>query len=69
MTVAENIVLGSERSSLALDLKAAATEIRKLSEEFKLAVNQTPSSNTFCWSTTTSRTLKSVVSSRASLDS
>src|SRR6185436_16743539 len=40
MTVAENIVLGSEPgSSFALDLKAAATEIRKLSEEFKLAVN------------------------------
>src|SRR6476620_2354175 len=40
MTVAENIVLGSEPgSAFALDLKAAATEIRKLSEEFKLAVN------------------------------
>ena len=40
MTVAENIVLGSEPgTTLALDLKTAATEIRKLSEEFKLAVN------------------------------
>ena len=40
MTVAENIVLGSEPgSSISLDLKAAASEIRKLSEEFKLAVN------------------------------
>ena len=40
MTVAENIVLGSEPgTSLALDLKTAAKEIRKLSEEFKLAVN------------------------------
>jgi ABC-type uncharacterized transport system ATPase subunit len=40
MTVAENIVLGSEPgTALALDLKTAATEIRKLSEEFKLAVN------------------------------
>jgi ABC-type uncharacterized transport system ATPase subunit len=40
MTVAENIVLGSEPgTSLALDLKTAALEIRKLSEEFKLAVN------------------------------
>jgi simple sugar transport system ATP-binding protein len=40
MTVAENIVLGSEPgSSIALDLTAAASEIRKLSEEFKLAVN------------------------------
>ncbi|HEV8368927.1 MAG TPA: ABC transporter ATP-binding protein [Pyrinomonadaceae bacterium] len=40
MTVAENIVLGSEPgTSLALDLKIAASEIRKLSEEFKLAVN------------------------------
>jgi len=40
MTVAENIVLGSEPgSALVLDLKKAAAEIRKLSEEFKLAVN------------------------------
>jgi simple sugar transport system ATP-binding protein len=40
MTVAENIVLGSEPgTALALDLRTAATEIRKLSEEFKLAVN------------------------------
>jgi general nucleoside transport system ATP-binding protein len=40
MTVAENIVLGSEPgTSLSLDLKTAASEIRKLSEEFKLAVN------------------------------
>ena len=40
MTVAENIVLGSEPGSpVALDLKKAAAEIRKLSEEFKLAVN------------------------------
>ena len=40
MTVAENIVLGSEPgTSVALDLKKAASEIRKLSEEFKLAVN------------------------------
>ncbi|HJX93665.1 MAG TPA: ABC transporter ATP-binding protein [Pyrinomonadaceae bacterium] len=40
MTVAENIVLGSEPgSSFVLDLKKAAAEIRKLSEEFKLAVN------------------------------
>ena len=40
MTVAENIVLGSEPgTSVALDLKTAASEIRKLSEEFKLAVN------------------------------
>src|SRR6201990_1200605 len=40
MTVAENIVLGSEPgSALALDLKTAAAEIRKVSEEFKLAVN------------------------------
>src|SRR5216117_1947408 len=40
MTVAENIVLGSEPGTpLALDLKTAGSEIRKLSEEFKLAVN------------------------------
>jgi simple sugar transport system ATP-binding protein len=40
MTVAENIVLGSEPGSAAvLDLKKAAAEIRKLSDEFKLAVN------------------------------
>ena len=40
MTVAENIVLGSEPgSAVALDLKEAASEIQKLSEEFKLAVN------------------------------
>jgi len=40
MSVAENIVLGSEPgTAVALDLKTAAKEIRKLSEEFKLAVN------------------------------
>jgi ABC-type uncharacterized transport system ATPase subunit len=40
MTVAENIVLGAEPGSgVALDLKAAAAQIRQLSEEFKLAVN------------------------------
>lgn len=40
MTVAENIVLGAEPGSAAgLDLAAASIEIRKLSEEFKLAVN------------------------------
>lgn len=40
MTVAENIVLGAEPgTSLALDLKSAAAQIRQLSEEFKLAVN------------------------------
>ena len=40
MTVAENIVLGAEPgSTVALDLKSAASQIRQLSEEFKLAVN------------------------------
>ena len=40
MTVAENIVLGSEPgSAIALDLNSAASQIRQLSEEFKLAVN------------------------------
>ena len=40
MTVAENIILGSEPgSALSLDITKASTEIRKLSEEFKLAVN------------------------------
>ena len=40
MSVAENIVLGSEPgSAVALDLRSAADQIRKLSEEFKLAVN------------------------------
>src|SRR5256884_1921983 len=40
MTVAENIVLGAEPGSAAsLDLKKAAEAIRKLSDEFKLAVN------------------------------
>src|SRR5213592_757111 len=40
MTIAENIVLGSEPgSAAALDLKTAAAEIRKLSDEFKLAVD------------------------------
>src|SRR4051794_2573299 len=40
MTVAENIVLGAEPgSAVALDLKSAASQIRQLSEEFKLAVN------------------------------
>src|SRR2546422_2699303 len=40
MTVAENIVLGSEPGSAAsLDLKKAAGEIRKLSNEFKLTVD------------------------------
>src|SRR2546427_3681740 len=40
MTVAENIVLGAEPGSAAsLDLKKAADEIRKVSDEFRLAVN------------------------------
>src|SRR5687768_17555872 len=40
MTVAENIVLGAEPgTTLALDLKRAASQIRQLSEEFKLAVD------------------------------
>jgi simple sugar transport system ATP-binding protein len=40
MTVAENIILGSEPGNTAtLDLATASVEIRKLSEEFKLAVN------------------------------
>ncbi len=40
MTVAENIVLGAEPGSgVALDLATANSQIRKLSEEFKLAVN------------------------------
>lgn len=40
MTVAENIVLGSEPgTAAALDLKKAAVEIRKLSDEFKLSVD------------------------------
>src|SRR5438105_5093740 len=40
MTVVENIVLGAEPGSVAsLDLKKATAEIRKLSDEFKLAVN------------------------------
>jgi general nucleoside transport system ATP-binding protein len=42
MTVAENIVLGIEPgSSLALDLKAAESRIRSLSEEFRLAIDPT----------------------------
>src|SRR5258705_10966683 len=40
MTVAENIVLGAEPgSAVALDLNSAATQIKQLSGEFKLAVN------------------------------
>jgi ABC-type uncharacterized transport system ATPase subunit len=40
MTVAENIVLGIEPGSpLALDLKAAESRIRALSEEFRLAID------------------------------
>src|SRR3954467_448650 len=40
MTIAENIVLGSEPgSAAALDLKKATAEIRKLSDEFKLSVD------------------------------
>src|SRR2546429_4413846 len=40
MTVAENIVLGAEPgSAVSLDLKKAADEIRRVSDEFKLAVN------------------------------
>ncbi len=40
MTVAENIVLGAEPGSgVKLDLAQASIEIRRLSEEFKLAVN------------------------------
>src|SRR5437588_8145905 len=40
MTVAENIVLGAEPgSAAALDLKQAAAEIRKVSDDFKLSVD------------------------------
>src|SRR3989440_4062240 len=40
MTVAENIVLGAEPGSTAsLDLKKAADEIRKVSDEFRLSVD------------------------------
>src|SRR5262249_1712019 len=40
MTVAENIVLGAEPgTATSLDLRKAATEIRQLSDEFKLSVN------------------------------
>src|SRR5688572_4629646 len=40
MTVAENIVLGAEPGSASsLDLKTAAADIRRLSDEFKLAVD------------------------------
>jgi general nucleoside transport system ATP-binding protein len=40
MSVAENIVLGAEPGSeVALDLQKATSDIQKLSEEFKLAVN------------------------------
>ncbi|HZI18735.1 MAG TPA: ABC transporter ATP-binding protein [Pyrinomonadaceae bacterium] len=40
MTVAENIVLGAEPGSAAsLDLRKAAGEIRRLSDEFRLAVD------------------------------
>jgi simple sugar transport system ATP-binding protein len=40
MTVAENIVLGAEPgSAVSLDLKKAAEEIRKVSDEFKLSVD------------------------------
>src|SRR6266852_3110724 len=40
MTVAENIVLGAEPGNAAsLDLRKAANEIRKVSDEFKLSVN------------------------------
>src|SRR5437764_14308699 len=40
MTVAENIVLGAEPGSVAsLDLKKAAAEIRRVSDEFRLAVD------------------------------
>src|SRR5436190_8045578 len=40
MTVAENIVLGAEPGNAAsLDLKRAAEEIRRVSDEFKLSVN------------------------------
>src|SRR5712692_1296024 len=40
MTVAENIVLGAEPGgATSLDLRRAAEEIRKVSDEFKLSVN------------------------------
>src|SRR4051812_27549936 len=40
MTVTENIVLGAEPgSALSLNLKAAAADIRRLSDEFRLAVD------------------------------
>src|SRR5213592_3763868 len=40
MTVVENIVLGAEPgSATSLDLRKAANEIRKVSDEFKLSVD------------------------------
>src|SRR5437762_7433960 len=40
MTVAENIVLGSEPgNAVSLDLRKAGDEIRRVSDEFKLSVN------------------------------
>ncbi|MDX6304791.1 MAG: ral nucleoside transport system ATP-binding protein, partial [Blastocatellia bacterium] len=40
MTVAENIVLGAEpRNAASLDLRKAADEIRKVSDEFRLSVD------------------------------
>src|SRR5436309_3132470 len=40
MTVAENIVLGAEPGTkMSLDLRKAGAEIRKVSDEFKLAVD------------------------------
>src|SRR6267143_49791 len=40
MTVAENIVLGAEPgNAVSLDLRKAAAEIRKVSDEFKLSVD------------------------------
>jgi simple sugar transport system ATP-binding protein len=40
MTVAENIVLGAEPgTAVSIDLRKAAAEIRKLSDEFRLAVD------------------------------
>src|SRR5437868_5662844 len=39
MTVTENIVLGAEPGAVALNLNKAAERIRKLSEEFRLAID------------------------------
>ena len=71
MTVAENIVLGSEPGSpVVLDLKEGRSRNQETLRRVQARSKSSCASRTsFRWTTTTSRASKSVVSSRSSVNS